>query len=79
MTEGDDKPEKYPLLFNLSTVMLLNKVDLLPHVDFDTERAARFARALNKDLLIFPVSCRNGEGLDGWYDWLRVTVAKKRG
>jgi hydrogenase nickel incorporation protein HypB len=79
VTEGDDKPEKYPLLFNLSTVMLLNKVDLLPHVDFDTERAARFARALNKDLLIFPVSCRNGEGLDGWYDWLRVTVAKKRG
>ena len=77
--EGDDKPEKYPLLFNLSTVMLLNKVDLLPHVDFDTERAARFARALNKDLLIFPVSCRSGEGLEGWYDWLRSAVAKKRG
>ncbi len=79
VTEGDDKPEKYPLLFNLSTVMLLNKVDLLPYVDFDVERAKRFATHLNKGLTIFPMSCRSGEGLEGWYDWLRAARAAKRG
>lgn len=78
VTEGDDKPEKYPLLFNLSSVMLLNKIDLLPHVDFDMERAGRFARAVNKNLLVLPVSCRGaGEGLEAWYDWLRAAVREK--
>lgn len=69
--EGDDKPEKYPLLFNLSTVMLLNKIDLLPYVDFDTARAEKFARALNAEIEIFRISCRDGTGLAAWYDWLR--------
>ncbi len=78
VTEGDDKPEKYPLLFNLSTAMILNKVDLLPHVDFDLDRAVRFARALNRDLPVFFLSCRTGEGLEAWYDWLRRAVAQKR-
>ena len=77
VTEGDDKPEKYPLLFNLSAVMLLNKVDLLPYVDFSMEKAQRFARALNADLAVFPVSCRSGEGLESWYDWLRKARAAK--
>ncbi|WP_461211168.1 hydrogenase nickel incorporation protein HypB [Desulfocurvus sp. DL9XJH121] len=77
--EGDDKPEKYPLLFSESAVMLLNKVDLLPYVDFDMERAKRFATALNKGIAIFPISCRTGEGLDGWYDWLRTEVKEKKG
>lgn len=81
VTEGDDKPEKYPLLFNLSSVMLLNKIDLLPYVDFDMERAARFARATNRELLVLPVSCRGeGQGLEAWYGWLRSAVqAKRRG
>lgn len=79
VTEGDDKPEKYPLLFELCKAMVLNKVDLLPHVDFDVERAARFARALNRDLKIFEVSCRANQGLDAWYDWIRAQVAAKRG
>ncbi|MEG2173772.1 MAG: GTP-binding protein, partial [Desulfovibrionaceae bacterium] len=74
-TEGDDKPEKYPLLFNLAEAMVLNKTDLLPYVDFDTVRARRFACQLNKNLSVFEVSCRNGEGLQGWYDWLRAKVA----
>ena len=78
VTEGDDKPEKYPLLFAESRSMVLNKVDLLPYVDFDTEVASKHARALNKDIEIFPVSCRNKEGLDAWYDWLRKNVAAKR-
>lgn len=78
VTEGDDKPEKYPLLFNLSSVMLLNKIDLLPHVDFDVERAGRFARAVNKNLAVLPVSCRGaGQGLEAWYDWLRAAVRDK--
>lgn len=71
VTEGDDKPEKYPLLFSLAAVMLLNKIDLLPYVDFSVETAARFAGRLNKTLLTLPVSCRAGQGLDAWYDWLR--------
>ncbi|MDR1947477.1 MAG: hydrogenase nickel incorporation protein HypB [Desulfovibrio sp.] len=77
VTEGDDKPEKYPLLFNLASVMVLNKIDLLPHVDFSLERAERFARRLNGELAVLPLSCRNGEGLDGWYDFLRRVRAKK--
>lgn len=77
VTEGDDKPEKYPLLFNLSTVMVLNKVDLLPYVDFNVETATRFARKLNAGLEVLPVSCRSGEGLGSWYDWLRKAKAGK--
>lgn len=69
--EGDDKPEKYPLLFHLAGAMLLNKIDLLPYVDFDLKRAHAGAKKLNPDLAIFDISCRNGEGLDAWYDWLR--------
>ncbi|MFP4070834.1 MAG: hydrogenase nickel incorporation protein HypB [Desulfovibrionales bacterium] len=79
VTEGDDKPEKYPLMFAQSTVLLLNKVDLLPYVDFDMDKAALISRGLNKDLEIFPVSCRNGEGLDRWYDWLAREVERKKG
>ena len=76
--EGDDKPEKYPLLFAESAVMLLNKVDLLPYVDFDLERATHFATALNKDIDVYPISCKTGEGLDGWYGWLRDKVKEKK-
>ncbi len=76
--EGDDKPEKYPLLFNLSTVMLLNKIDLLPYVDFDAARAEKFARALNAEIEIFHISCRDGTGLAAWYDWLRDARNSKK-
>ncbi len=79
VTEGDDKPEKYPLMFNISTVALLNKVDLLPYVDFDMDKAAKHARTMNKDILVLPVSCKSGEGLQEWYDWLRQEREKKRG
>ena len=80
VAEGDDKPEKYPLLFNLAKTMVLNKVDLLPYVDFDLARARNFATKLNKDLDIFEVSCRKGDGLEGWYNWLRnMRAAKKEG
>ena len=79
VTEGDDKPEKYPLMFNLSEVSVLNKVDLLPYVDFDMERARGFMRALNKDIIIFGVSCKTSEGLEEWYEWLRKKRAAKKG
>ena len=78
VAEGDDKPEKYPLLFNLSSAMVLNKIDLLPYVDFEMERAERFAKKLNAALAVFPLSCRTGEGLEGWYAWLRNARAAKR-
>lgn len=76
--EGDDKPEKYPLLFNLAKAMILNKTDLLPYLDFDVERAVRFARQLNPELPVFPISCRNKEGLEPWYAWLRAAWAAKK-
>ncbi|MBQ2516344.1 MAG: hydrogenase nickel incorporation protein HypB [Desulfovibrio sp.] len=80
VTEGDDKPEKYPLLFNLAKAMVLNKTDLLPYVQFDVEKASRHARARNKDLPIFQVSATKGDGLEAWYGWLREAVkAKKAG
>ena len=80
VTEGDDKPEKYPLLFNLAKAMVLNKTDLLPYVQFDVEKASRHARALNRDLPIFRVSATKGDGLEAWYGWLREAVkAKKAG
>lgn len=78
VTEGDDKPEKYPLMFHISSVMILNKIDLLPYVDFDLEKAQQHARKLNTDIKVFPLSCRTREGLDAWYDWLRKTRATKK-
>ncbi len=78
VTEGDDKPEKYPLLFNLAQAMVLNKIDLLPYVDFDVARAREFSTKLNKDLPIFEVSCRTQEGLTNWYNWLRGALKAKR-
>ncbi|MDR3358125.1 MAG: hydrogenase nickel incorporation protein HypB [Desulfovibrio sp.] len=77
VAEGDDKPEKYPLLFNLAKAMVLNKIDLLPHVDFDLARARAFAVKLNRTLDIFELSCRSGEGLDAWYNWLEKARAEK--
>ena len=57
--------------------MILNKIDLLPYVDFEMERARAFATRLNGDLAVFEVSCRTGAGLEGWYDWLRRMHAAK--
>lgn len=77
VTEGDDKPEKYPLMFHISAATLLNKIDLLPYVDFNLENASRHARTLNADISLFPVSARSGEGMAAWYDWLRARRAAK--
>ena len=69
--EGDDKPVKYPHMFRAADLVLINKIDLLPHVDFDVEKAAAHARALNPRVLVLPVSARSGEGMDAWCAWLR--------
>ena len=77
--EGADKPAKYPLMFQESAALLINKIDLMPYVDFDLEKAKRDALSLHKDLKIFEVSCKAATGLDGWIAWLteRIDAFKK--
>ncbi|MHB0868549.1 MAG: hydrogenase nickel incorporation protein HypB [Chloroflexota bacterium] len=74
VAEGDDKPEKYPLIFQQSSAMVLNKIDLLGMVDFDLEKARAAARATNPDLPIFELSARTGQGLEQWLEWVRSKV-----
>jgi hydrogenase nickel incorporation protein HypB len=77
--EGADKPSKYPLMFQESSALLINKIDLMPYVDFDLEKAKRDSLALHKDLKIFEVSCKTAAGLDEWIAWLtrRIDAFKK--
>lgn len=75
VTEGDDKPLKYPHMFRASRLMLLNKIDLLPHVSFDVERCVRFAREVNPSIEVLPVSATRGDGIAEWLAWL---VAQER-
>jgi hydrogenase nickel incorporation protein HypB len=70
VTEGEDKPLKYPQMFRNSTVMLLNKIDLLPHTDFDVEKCKEYAQLVNPGIIIFEVSAKSGEGMEAWYHWL---------
>ncbi|WFS62074.1 hydrogenase nickel incorporation protein HypB [Pseudodesulfovibrio thermohalotolerans] len=77
VAEGDDKPEKYPFMFHISAVMLLNKVDLLPYVDFDLQKAENHAKKLNKDIEVMPISARTGDNMEQWYEWLRKKRAEK--
>lgn len=76
VAEGDDKPVKYPAIFAKSKAMLINKIDLLEGgmVDFDIERAKTDARRLNKDMEIFPISARTGQGMNDWYAWLTESI-----
>jgi hydrogenase nickel incorporation protein HypB len=75
VTEGDDKPLKYPLMFQVSSVLLLNKIDLLPHVSFDLDRFRADALKVNPRLEIMPLSCSTGEGLGNWLQWLEESSA----
>lgn len=72
VTEGEDKPLKYPNMFAAADLLLLNKIDLLPYLDFDVEQCLEYARRANPDLAILQLSVRSGAGLDGWLDWLRA-------
>ena len=71
VTEGEDKPLKYPHMFRAASLMLLNKIDLLPHVDFDLDRALANAREVNPDMSVLRLSARTGEGMPSWYEWLQ--------
>ena len=75
-TEGDDKPLKYPLMFQESRVLIINKIDLLPFCDCNADLMEERARAINPALQIFRVSCRTGEGLEDWISWLRGEMNK---
>ena len=70
VTEGHDKPLKYPHMFSAADLVIVNKTDLLPYVDFDLEMFAEYARRLNSDIQILPLSARTGEQLQAWYGWL---------
>ncbi|MGD0884822.1 MAG: hydrogenase nickel incorporation protein HypB [Thermodesulfovibrionales bacterium] len=70
ITEGHDKPLKYPLMFQESTALVLNKIDLLPHLDVDIDKLRKDAISLHPGIRIFEVSCKTGEGLDRWAEWL---------
>lgn len=75
VSEGDDKPFKYPDIFQGADAVILNKVDLQPFVDFDPERFRRGIEALKPGLPIFAVSCKTGSGLQAWAEWLEGTIA----
>lgn len=70
VTEGEDKPIKYPDMFHAADVMLLNKIDLLPYLDFDVEKCLGYALRVNPDIQIIPISATRGDGLDDWYRWI---------
>jgi len=78
VAEGDDKPAKYPLMFHESEVLLVNKIDLLPYVNCSVEKIREEALKVNPGLTIFDISCKTGEGLGAWYDWLREKVKARR-
>lgn len=70
VTEGDDKPHKYPLMFTEADVVLINKVDLLPYVEFNVPGVYEVIKGLNPKVRIFPISCKTGEGISDWLSWL---------
>ncbi len=77
VTEGDDKPYKYPLMFKESRVLLISKVDLLPHLRCDIDKIKEAAKSINPDLIIFEISSYTGQGLDDWHNWIQEQTRGK--
>ena len=75
-TEGDDKPIKYPVMFRKARALLINKIDLLPYTNFNMSKIKKDAMSINPEIRIFEISCRTGEGLGIWVDWLKEQVRK---
>ncbi len=73
VTEGEDKPLKYPDMFHAADIMLLNKIDLLPYLNFDVEQCIEYARRINPGIKILQLSATTGEGMDLWYQWIKTT------
>ena len=76
VTEGEDKPLKYPVMFRSVDLVLLNKIDLVPHLDADVDTYVAGVREVNPTAAVLPVSARTGEGMDAWFDWLRAFVRR---
>ena len=79
LPEGDDKPLKYPAMFADTDVIVLKKTDLQPHLDFNYDVFNKTVTSLNSDVVIFPVSCKTGEGMAAWFAWLESEVRNKKG
>jgi hydrogenase nickel incorporation protein HypB len=79
VTEGEDKPLKYPHMFRASELMILNKIDLLPYLKFDVERCIAYAQEVNPDIQVLQVSAETGQGMNDWYQWLRQNAAVRKG
>lgn len=77
VTEGEDKPLKYPHMFRAAEVMLLNKIDLLPYLNFKVNDCINYAKRVNPDIKIFQLSATTGEGMGNWYDWLQQQLQQK--
>ena len=73
VTEGEDKPLKYPDMFHAADLMLLNKIDLLPHLQFDVAQCIDYARRINPAIKVLQLSAQSGEGMEAWYQWIRAT------
>jgi len=71
VTEGEDKPLKYPTMFDAADICIINKIDLLPYVQFDVEKCKQYALQVNHHLEFFELSATTGEGMDQWYNWLK--------
>ena len=76
--EGDDKPLKYPLMFSICDVLLINKMDVLPYFDFDLEKVTEFAHRRNPDMKIFPISAKTGDGVEALADWLCAQIRMQK-
>lgn len=74
--EGDDKPLKYPLMFSISNVVLINKMDVLPHFDFDVEKCKKYIHERNPKAKVFTICAKSGEGIEEWAEWLNSEVKK---
>lgn len=78
VTEGEDKPTKYPNMFRASQLMILNKIDLLPYLNFDVEKCIAYAKEVNPSIEVLQVSATSGDGMEGWYEWLRLNIVKEK-
>ena len=74
VTEGDDKPLKYPTMFSVSDICIINKIDLTPYVDFDINKCKEYALKVNNKLQFFELSAKTGKGMDKWYNWLKDRI-----
>jgi hydrogenase nickel incorporation protein HypB len=79
VTEGEDKPIKYPLMFRVCDAALINKIDLIPYLDLDVEIVQKSIHQVHPDMPVFAISAKTGEGFETWLEWLKETVKRKTG